>query len=366
MLTLLTSFAAFAPLSIRVEGRGFLRLDHAGRLAYVSQATITAKGGYLVTTEGDTLLPEIAIPATVKAVSVGLDGTVKFGEMELGRIVLAQLKGEQPHSTTFFSALKPTIGYPGEGLFGVVRVGKSAASVETTAPASKQISIDVRPRTDVNPGNYTLGDIAIINADNETLEKLRTLVLGPSPAIGIDRLVSGPLVSAKVRNLGLKPEQFSVNVPEGAKVSGKCQMLDSQAIIDFALKATAADVSARITFESTATPAKLVLPPGDLTTKATIENRSLTSLQVRVTVLVDGQIAGSRLVSLAPDPNTPKVRAGDTVLVRLVQNGAVIEVSARATSAALYGQTISLQTINAPVLTLNGTVTGNGTVEVRL
>ncbi len=367
MVILLATFATFTPLAIRVEGRGFLRLDHKGRLAYTSQATLTVKSGLIVTTDGDILLPEIAVPATVRAITVGLDGTVHSGDADYGRLVLAKVGNEPVHQDLFFSVIKPTLGSPGEGLFGVIRMGAGSKSAPQKITSSKTSSVSVRALTELAPGNYTLADVATITApDDETAEKLRTLVLGPCPAIGVERLISGSLLTAKIRGLGLTPAQFSVDVPDGAKVIGKSQTLSSDAILALAIKAAQDDTGGAVTYQSTSTPSRLVLPPGDMTTSQTIENKSISALQVRISVSIDGHIVTSRLVSLVPEPGTAMVRSGDTVIVRLVQHGAVVEMSAKATSAGLKGQNITVQTAGSPGLTMNATVLATGLVEVRL
>ena len=359
----LTAMFGFTPVTVKVDGRGFMRFDHNGQPAYAAQATLTVRGGVLATTEGDTLLPEIAIPANTGSISIGLDGTVRSTKTDLGRIVLVQLSGERSHVGMFSSVAPAKLGNPGEGLFGVIRV---AGSKSASVARSGKTSVIVHLRTELETASYTLGDIADIDAPDVWATRIKDISLGSTPSPGVERLVSAPYIYAKMRALGLTLDQFSVEVPDGAKVAVKSQAINPEDLIANALKAIQDKFEIAIKIVPVRIPSALMIPAGDFQISTEIATPNSSSVDVSISVIQAGRTVGTRTISFAPEPGTPQVRAGEKVVVRITQNGATIEIEGRAMSAGFAGQTINVQTTAAPVTTFSGTVKSAGVVEVRI
>lgn len=373
MLSLaLTAIVGFTSITVRVDGRGFLRFDHKGQVAYAAQATLTARGGVLATPEGDTLLPEIAIPANVNSISIDLDGTVRAARGDLGRLVLVNLPGEKVRPGMFTSTVTGKIGCPGEGLFGVIRSGGpklvavSKIDKIEKAPVAEKATVLVRLRTELENPTYTLGEIADIQAPDSLLGRIKEISLGASPAPGIERIVTAPYISAKMRGLGLTYDQFSVEVPDGAKVAAKSQTIESDALMQEAWKAIESAAETDLKLVAGRAPANVAIPCGEYRVSAAVVSKGSATYDVNLVITQEGRSLATRTVSFSPEPGTAQIRAGETILVRVIQNGAKVEFSARAMSSGFVGQTIPVQTTTAPLANFNGKIKAAGLVEVRL
>lgn len=360
MIASFLTLTTLAPLTIRVDGRGYLRFDQGGKVAYANQATLIERNNVLVTASGCPLLPEIAVPAGTTRIQVAIDGTVTAGRTEIGRIVLAQLPNEPKHSGLFNSTTKPVIGSPGEGTFGVIRTNGA------TKPAPTVITVLVRAETQLQGTSFTLGDVADVSASDPWLERIRGIELGSVPGLGLQKLLSGPYIATKMRSLGLKPEEFDVTVPQGARVITKSQSIASDAIVELAKNSIADKFVVPFKLTSTRSPEVVILAPGDYETQIDLGARGATSIDVVVRFIQDGHITATRTVTLAPEPGTAQIRSGEPVTVRVVQKGAVVELAGVARSSGFLGQPLTVQTNGTNGTLLTGVVKSAGVVEVKL
>jgi len=126
------------PLDIAIQGNGFFQiLRPDGTLAYTRDGTFKLSAdGYLVTSDGFRLQPEISIPADATQISISSDGTVSVilvGESEpqtVGQIELAKFTnpaalesiGKNLYLPTVNSG-EPIVGTPGTEGFGTLMQG---------------------------------------------------------------------------------------------------------------------------------------------------------------------------------------------------------------------------------------------------
>jgi flagellar basal-body rod protein FlgG len=126
------------PLDVAIVGGGFLQvLQPNGEIAYTRAGQLQVDStGRLVNTQGLPLVPEITVPATATALTIGENGLVSatLGNnttlTELGQLTLVsfinptglQAMGENLYRETAASGT-PTEGNPGEGALGKFKQG---------------------------------------------------------------------------------------------------------------------------------------------------------------------------------------------------------------------------------------------------
>jgi hypothetical protein len=79
---------------------------------------------------------------------------------------------------------------------------------------------------------------------------------------------------------------------------------------------------------------------------------------------VDGKAAARRTVYLVPTVPSPMVRAGDPVKIRLIKNGATVEIAGRCRSTAKVGTSITVESETGAAFT--GILRTASLVEVKL
>ena len=63
-----------------IQGNGFFQVRAYGHLAYTGQGAFISKHGQMVTSNGELLDPQITIPQTAQAITIGSDGTVSYSQ----------------------------------------------------------------------------------------------------------------------------------------------------------------------------------------------------------------------------------------------------------------------------------------------
>lgn len=339
-------------MAIAVDGDGQLRFLKGGALVYARKASLRSTGGILVNEAGLPLSPKVAVKG---AFSVSLDGTITAGGNAIGRIVLAKIVGG-----------KATLLNPGEGSAGVIRPSLPARTKPSTAPQvaaglvapkSARIAITVKAESQIEGERILLGSIAQISAPEAWRSKLAALDLGKLPPFGTSRMIGVAYVRALLRGAGLKVDSFELVIPTGATASRLGVLIETQTILDQALEGVEGFVPAR-------SVPPLTVPVGALQLAASSATRGATGFSVVVTATVDGKPAGSRTVSLVPDPKVPIAKVGDAVRLRMVSGGATIEIPGKVKTAGRQGTEITVVTATGSVHT--GRLLPNGLVEVRL
>lgn len=374
---LLTTLLLSTPtLEIRVDGDGYLRLARAGKAVYATKVGLTAVDGALGTAEGDLILPRIAVPASAKEFKVDLEGNVSAGTANLGRLVLATFPASAKltaSGTVFTATLKPSLSNPGEGLAGVIRMGgkSTAAAAKTTSSVAAQegkATITVRMRSEIETDQFTLGDIAEIDGDPALVARIAGVPMGPSPMLGTDRGLAAPHLVGRIRMVGINTTGLALNVPAGAVVARKAQMIEADLILESAREAVRTKLGIDLPLVASKPPAALNVTPGEYQMTAEPGAAGTTGIPVTVTVRVAGKNAGTRSFLLVPEGGSAGVKIGETVKVLMICNGATIEVEGRASSSGWVGQTVNVTTTSGEkgrTTTLSGTVKAPGVVEVK-
>jgi hypothetical protein len=369
MTTALLTTLLLAPptLTVRVEGDGYLRLAKDGRLAYATTVTLTEVSGALGTTDGQLILPRLPMSASAKALAVDLEGNVQVDGSKIGRLVLALFpKGKVA------KGVAPKLGNPGEGVNGVIRTDAAPATPETPkvskVPEAKVLVI-VRLNSEIDGEKIRLGDVATIDGDVALVERLAGLDLGASPLLGTSRGIAKTSLLSRIRFAGIDPKSVDLQVPEGATVARKSQLIPADTLVQTASDAIRKRLGVNTDFVAVKPPSPITAPPGDFEAVAEPGTTSSNGVPVTVTVRVGGKPVGSRLIVLMPATGSVGVRAGEEIRVRLLCNGAVVELEGKAGANGWIGQTVTLTasvTPNGRPTTLSGTVVAEGLVEVKL
>lgn len=384
--TLLMAQAAPAlSIHIKVDGEGYLRFAKGSSLVYARQAQLTNLNGVLSGPEGVTLWPKISIPTGTKKLEIGLDGDVwgisASAKTSLGRIVLAMFNGSplsQPAGSYVKIGIKPALMNPGDGLAGVIRVHSAVASTVKRAPqtakqtfapqsgqeAAQPTKIFVAAQSEVDEEYIYLGKIAKIEGDPEVVERLKDVNLGRTPVLGASRGLSILQVKAMVMNRGFKGADFSVDVPEGATVIRKGQVIEGSQVIQAAVTGAAERLRTEIPMQADRKVTPIKVPAGTVKLELDSADKSGNNVNCLVIVKVNDVKFSEVRLTLVPDPNAPMAKTGEQVRLRLVRNGATIEVSAKVKTAGYVGQRITVETESKTTHT--GLLVSAGVVEVRL
>lgn len=147
--------ASGGELDLAIEGKGYLEVTlPSGASGYTRDGGLKRDGeGLIVDSEGNPVVPEITIPADVRAVSINADGEV-YGYFNdevqaqlLGQFTLATFINEQGleaiGSNTFLeteASGAPTVDVPGENGAGTIRQGyREQSSVDAVREITELI-----------------------------------------------------------------------------------------------------------------------------------------------------------------------------------------------------------------------------------
>ena len=105
----------------------------------------------------------------------------------------------------------------------------------------------------------------------------------------------------------------------------------------------------------------MLVPCGQTTFDSFFERRG-TAVTVTIKVSVDGKPVGQRVLRFAA--SSSGIKSGDAVRITLSRNGATVQTDGKAKTAGNVGE--SIQVATADGTSFSATVTGNGSVEVKL
>ena len=378
-----TLLGTLAPtVKVTVDGDGYLRFAKDGRVVYAKSASLTVVDGRLSHESGVPVAPTITCGANPSSIEVDLEGNVKAtlsGKPQLlGRLVLAVFTGTQPTadaSTFLVASARPSLANPGEGVAGVIRMsGSPSAPVRTEKPVATNekvvtqsgTAITVRPLSEVDDRQFTLGEIADIKAPNA--DALAAVIVGESPAIGVERGIDKIRIQGRLRMAGINPTAFEIQVPANAKVIRKAQKVTNA---QFTAKATeaAANLAPNAELKCTTNLGDMSVPNGSIELIAERTSQNGSNISVTVAVMVDGKRFNSRTLNLVAAMGAGQVKNGAAVRIRVVSNGAVVEVSGRTKGNAMIGGTVEVvtnPTAQMPSSSLTGILKEAGLVEVKL
>lgn len=424
-LSLMAMFLTPPSLDVRVDGPGYLRFVRDGRAVYATSARLMLHEGRLAHERGYPLLPTVSIAPEATDLAIDRDGTIRAlfpeGERVVGRLRLARFQaGPLVHRVEdlFVSPDRPLLGYPGEDGFGVIASGPApkrnpeAAPAQTSpsrpseepAPASNgratrpgssrlarpdmasseanppalgrpalpsvpadptSIRLAVREHTEVATTQFTLGDVADILAPAEAAERLRTLILGDTPALGVERLLDPGQIRARLKAAGFDVTAVELAMPARAVVARRGQRISHERFVEVATEAARRTYGDRFEITGAAPGPEMVVPEGSLTLtpeRVTGTNREVT---VSIGVAVDGKRFNSRTVRLLVDEApTAALRVGQTVTIRVKSNDVVVLTQGTVRRIDALQQTVQVQTREGVAMV--GKVAKDGVVEVNL
>ncbi len=384
ILTLTSLIVIGDPLSVRVDGEGYLRFIKGSTVVYSTTAKLSIKGGLVVNQDSLPVIPKINA-GDMGDLLVEIDGTVIVSGRYAGRLVLSNFTEETAFKKTgsyLTTNAAGVAGNPGEGIFGVIRTDRAPSASKPVVDKNSPLRIVVRPVTEVSNTNISLGDISEIFSTSAQRAMLEKIDLGPAPTLGSERLIATSYVMAKLRAVGVDPDKSIIEVPEGARVVRRSNRVEPQALIDAAISQLKTQFEINMPLKCVRQPNPATVSPGKLELKSTILRHDGQSVEVSINIIVDGKLAGNRLVafepeaSATPSPNaTPNpgpalaVRSGETVKVKFVKNGAIIESTGRALASVALGQSLSISTLPpgaSSTVTLNAKAVAPGVVEVQI
>jgi len=375
---LVTWVAAITPVNVRVDGDGYLRLMRDGRAVYAKLATLTAlPDGRLGTTAGDPVLPSITVPAGASALRVDLEGNVSAGAGPIGRLVLAIFPANSALSEkggVLLATDRPKLGNPGEGPNGVIRTdagsiaSNGSAPIKTAAPVAVtgKVRITANASAEVAGDVVKLGDIATIEAAEPLRSTLAQVDLGEAPAFGLRRVFDRLRISTRLRSAGVAPDSIELIVPTAINVTRQGQSIPQSAFIETALK-TVALSGIEYTSDDVAPEFKAPLGEVRLVSEG-VAGLNTAACSVKIAVFVDGKRINSRTIKLTATVLPASIKSGESVKVRFLAGGAVIELTGIARSAGKIGDQISVEVRpeGADKSVHLARVIGAGVVEVKL
>lgn len=373
---------------VRIEGDGFLRFAKNNQLLYCRQAKLTATAQGMMASDGSILIPRLIAPAGTVKVEVSMDGTITAqlpnGRKQLGRFVIAIFDPKTAFTKVgnyVSTSAKPTLTNPGEWIAGVVRsnaltttVSKAPFTVnqqkatQTAAAAfydpKADVTVNVKSEIDTDKTEkILLSSIAKVDGDPELVEALNKVDFGRAPLFGSKRGMTLVNVRANIAAAGIDVRKLRINVPEGAWVERKGQILEASTIDDAVNQAVKTKFGFETKVEQKYKLNPMSIPNGAVTLEVNQLNLNASEITGIVDIAVKGKITNSIRINYSL-PALSMVKKGDVVRLRLISNFAKVEVNAKATSVGYLGQPVSVQTDNGSVHT--GILIGPNLVEVKL
>lgn len=370
MTTVLFSLllAQSAGLPVRVEGEGFLRFMKEGRVVYTRSATLVARGGQVVHSSGLPLLPSVDGAVDGAALTVDSNGDIKAGGRKLGRIILAVFPPDlRPVASGDFyiAADRPKAAFPGaDGAGRIVAGAAPPAPRPAPAAASPAFRVEVRPSAEVEGDVIRLGDIASITGPEAQTERLRSLELGTTPALGVSRTLERSLIETRIARAGVLLTSVQIGMADRSTITRKGQKISQaqfvQAAIDFLKK----DLPSEISLEGAEPGPDMIAPLGELILK--VDNAGLIRDRASATVVVfvNGTRFNSRTVQLKAASPLFSIKPGQTISLRVRSGAAVVGTQGKVRTVDPAKSQVTVETATGALLT--GTLAKDGVVEVVL
>jgi hypothetical protein len=283
LLTLLAtlSLAPATLVRLSVEGNGYLQFAQDGHALYTSSAPLTIVDGWLSYPSGAPLLPTLRVPKDTIRVDVDEDGNVfaatRRFRARVGRISLATFAPGtdlRRHGSFLVSSSLPKYKGPGDDNAGTIRVldpdEESPATpvpspttkfldptvhrndefiqgwlnrkpdevfVRTSTVYSGSAEITVSSRADVDTDQFTLGDIAVIDAEPELRAALMTAHVGNTPKPGKKLSIRRESILRRLESQGFDVDDLKIDIPRRAHLVRRGQKSSADAIKEAALQA---------------------------------------------------------------------------------------------------------------------------------
>lgn len=335
-IALTLSLVSAPTVNVSVEGNGYLEFTKGGHALYTSSAPLTVVDGWLSNPDGAPLLPTLRVPDSTLRVDVDANGNVfaatKYFRAKVGQISLAVFGPSndlRPLGSFLVASTQPKLEAPGVGDAGTIHVLKPGdpapalilpAALRTDsqpvaspndafvynwvhqpelvrdqAPtATKQMpagraTITVSATSDTPHDQFTLGDIALIDAPANLKNALWNAKLDETPPVGTKRTLSRKDIVNNLNRLGFNTDDIRVVVPRKAYVERTVQYVSNDQIIQVAIQA-AADVLGDAPLKAKVRSDGHPVPLGEMT----LVSESCTPTQGGASVIVVTKINGER------------------------------------------------------------------------
>ena len=246
------------------------------------------------------------------------------------------------------SGVKPSVNADRQSVKATVRIPESAT---------------------VSATRFRLGDIATMEGDETLRQTLLRIELGASPLAGQSRLFTRQQLITRLRQHGIDLSAIQLEMPHTVRITRGAQSLDITQLEQFAreqLKAVVGEVAREWTLENPPAPASI--PSGAVSFRLEGEPRVASqSATLEVVALVENQPHARYLLRFkAPaKARSIAVRSGESVQVRVVADGVVLEVKGVARATGALDETIPVY-IPQTQKTLRAQIVDTGILEVRL
>ncbi len=378
LVLLPTLLLSSTPVDVRVDGDGYLRFIRDGRVVYAKAAPLVVAGGKVCHAAGPAVLPSIFAPDRAESLSVDLEGNVSAAvdgtRTVLGRLVLALFPPNAALTASqglLVSADRPRVGDPGVEAHGVVRMEVPVATTRPTntpsvARSGKGVAITVAASSQVTSEAILLGDVALIEGPGELAGRLAKVSLGATPPIGVPRVLDRERILVSLRAAKIETADLVLNVPLRVEVRRRSGSVAPQEFVDAAIAYARAQLGTQATFKSLDTLPDMPVAPGKRELRCEGVQQNGSTVQVVVSVVIEGHPSRSRTIRLGADLGEVAVRQGEAVKLILRSGGVVIEVTGYARKTAYLGQSVEVEVRGDPRTTHTGIVTEPGVVEVKL
>jgi len=240
-------------------------------------------------------------------------------------------------------------------------VNSNRQSVKATIRISEQVTVSV--------ARFRLGDIGTVEGDEALCQTLLQIELGASPLAGQSRLFTRQQLLTRLRQHGIDPSVIHLEMPNAVRIMRGAQALDATLLERFAreqLQAVVGESASEWTLENPPAPASV--PSGAVSFRLEGAPRVASqSATLEVVALVENQPRARYLLRFkAPaKPRQIAVRAGESVQVRVIADGVVLEVKGIARATGALDEAIPVY-IPETQKTLRAQIVDTGVVEVRL
>lgn len=233
-----------------------------------------------------------------------------------------------------------------------------------------QATIRIPAEATVNAPRFRLSDIATIESENTNLrEQLAQIELGASPLPGQSRMFTKQQLLTRLRQHKIELSTIQIEMPDSVRLTRAAQKLDANQLEQFAreqLKAVVGDSESEWTLENPPAPASM--PSGAVEFRLEGAPRVASgSATMEITALVDGQPRAKYLLRFKASQKARQiaVRSGESVQVRVLSGGVVLEVKGVARATGAIDEFIQVY-IPDTQKTLRAQIVESGVVEVRL
>jgi len=242
------------------------------------------------------------------------------------------------------------------------------------AGVSAGLTINLPSEATVESENLTLGQIASITGDEAGIAKAKDIAVGRISLPGQKLTIDRPLIASRLASSGIAANDALITGAEKVTVTQSVKVVNSESFIESGVSFLANNIKEQSIekWEPLKTPAELVLPGQrqNIELKAQLVSRSANGqANVEVSVIADGQPAGTRLIAFRPKYNAQNkqkepiiVERNQNVCIRIDRGGLVVTATGKTMQPGKLGERIKVRNVDSQRVILVK-VNEDGTVE---